>query len=139
MACKGYNGNKIESNKSDIIIDAKHNFPSMISSKVNGDYYTLCISYNRDVYSFGKSIMGGHGHETPEIIDIPRKIFNLRNIKMIDCGDFHSICLDYDGKVFTFGCNDRGQLGIGKSPDGICYISIPQRVNVPISKQVCCR
>ena len=98
--------------------------------------FTLCISNNGDVYSLGTSINGNYGHSERDI-HIPKKINNLKNIKMISSNTSSSICLDYSGNVFTFGSNRFGQLGINKGFDELINSYIPQKVILPPCKQVC--
>jgi len=57
---------------------------------------------------------------------------------LLFCQTFHSVCIDYDGNVFSFGRNNYGQLGIGVGEDKLAFTHIPQKVNVPACKQVCC-
>ena len=97
--------------------------------------FTLCISNNGDVYSLGTSINGNYGHSERDI-HIPKKINNLKNIKMFSSNAFCSICLDYNGNVFTFGSNLYGQLGINKSYSELGHTYIPQKVILPPCKQV---
>ena len=134
--CEG--NNKIESSHLEFNRNAKHTFYSMIFAEIYDNCYVLCMSDNGDVYSFGKYIYGSHGHEMRTTIDIPNKINNLTNIKMIDCRKYNSICLDYDGNVFTFGSNYEGQLGIGKNYCELNNAYIPQKIKVPPCKQVYC-
>ena len=99
--------------------------------------YTLCTSGNGEVYSFGKNSKRAHGHKEEHVFS-PTKIPSLRNIKSIDCGCFHTVCLDNDGIAFTFGCNGYGELGVGKEVRELEYTYIPQKLNLPLIKQVSC-
>ena len=83
-----------------------------LSTIVCGDFYTLCINNECNVFSFGFSGNGAHGFKEVKVIP-PTLIPSLRNIKSIACGDKHSVCLDYEGNVFTFGSNRYGQFGTG--------------------------
>ena len=109
---------------------------SIISVSLFIEGITLCISNDGNVYSLGRSTWGSHGHSENDI-DMPKKINNLKNIKMISSNVFCSICLDYDGNVFTFGSNKEGQLGINKTFEELKYTHIPQKVILPPCKQVC--
>ena len=113
-------------------------FHSVVVSRNDGYQFAMYISDNGDVYSFGKTKSGEHGHSEIRI-DIPKKINELKNIKMIDCGSDHSVCLDYNGDVFTFGSNYYKQLGLNKNANELHHTHIPQKVNVPPCKQVCCQ
>ena len=99
---------------------------------------TLCISTEGDVYSFGGSTYGAHGHKEEKVLS-PTRITSLTNILAISCGPTHSLCLDYAGNVFSFGSNSNGELGIGKPSETFSHTCEPQHVNVPSSiKQVSC-
>jgi len=99
--------------------------------------YSVCISNDYNVYSFGFSECGSHGHEEKQI-DLPTQINNLSNIVMISCGAYHTLCLNNDGNVFSFGYNNDGQLGTGKDYDELQQTFIPQKINLPACKQVSC-
>ena len=72
-----------------------------------GSLYTLSLSNNGDVYSFGNASYSQHGQDE-ETVFPPKVIPTLNNIKSIFVGVYHSACLDYDGNVFTFGRNNYG-------------------------------
>ena len=97
--------------------------------------FSISISVNGDVYSFGKSTCGAHGH-SEQLIMTPTKIRSLVNIKALDCGSYHTLCLDFEGNVFGFGKNDFGQLGIGEQSDS--FFIVPQKIDLPVIKQVSC-
>ena len=99
------------------------------------DNITFCISNDANVFSFGYSEDGSHGHEE-KLVYPPKMIPSLTNITSVVTGEFHSACLDYDGNIYTFGDNECGQLGIGK--DTSYQTCIPQKVNLPPCKQVSC-
>ena len=98
--------------------------------------FTICISDNGNVYSVGYSDKA-HGHAELNV-RVPKKIYNLENIKMIDCSSIHSICLNYNGDVFTFGSNVNGELGIRQSYRESPFTHIPQKINIPPCIQVGC-
>ena len=122
------------------------------STIVCGYTYTLSISNEGTVYSFGMDSNGGHGHKESFVFP-PREVSNLNNIQSIDCSDTHTVCLDFEGNVFTFGDNSLGELGIdeedgrfsfarklfnyAKSFAGT-YEYIPQKVFLPTINQVSC-
>ena len=136
-------GSKIEDRESVHSNDNKYdNFminnrnSSIISVNSITEGFTLCISNDEDVYSFGRSYDGSHGH-SEEYIRVPKKINHLKNIKMISSNISCSIYLDYNGNVFTFGSNRYGQLGINKRFEELERAYIPQKVILPPCKQVC--
>ena len=100
-----------------------------------GNTFTICISTDKKVYSFGMNGKGAHGHEN-EVVFPPKMIPSLKNIESVDCGANHTVCLDCDGNVFTFGRNNFGQLGIGDESVSITHI--PQKVTLPPIKQIAC-
>ena len=107
-----------------------------VPSIVCGHTYTLCLSVDKNIVSFGKSNRCGHGHEEEEVFP-PKIIPSLKNIKSIATGS-HCICLDDNGNVFSFGCNHFGQLGVGYNNEELEYTHIPQKVNLPPCKEVSC-
>ena len=94
---------------------------------------TFCIFDDRLVYIFGK-ISNNDSNNT----HIPRLIKGLYDIKRIDCGYGHVLCLDFNGSVFSFGKNDYGQLGLGKNNNGLKETYIPQKIDIPLCKQIAC-
>ena len=103
-------------------------------SSWTGYGYTICISHNREVYSFGKHRKCAHGHKGHVLT--PTKIPSLKNITSISCGDHHTVCLDIEGNIFTFGGNMYGQLGIGIDKEELEYTHIPQKVDISPIKQI---
>ena len=107
---------------------------SMVCSDFVGNRFSLCISNEGTVFSFGSHTCNGHGHDEERIFT-PKVIPSLKNIKSICCGFNHTICLDYDGLVFTFGGNDAGQLGLGMEH---AIVKEPQNVILPLIHQISC-
>ena len=105
----------------------------VLSSVVCSTKQTQFISNDGDIYLFG-----GYGpSDKEEDIDIPKKL-EICFIISIACASRHTVCLDKYGNVFTFGSVDSGQLGIAKEPVSFDYTLKPQKVNVPLCKQVSC-
>ena len=100
-----------------------------------GNTFTICISEDKNVYSFGMSDKGAHGHEN-ELVFPPKMIPSLKNIESVVYGANHTVCLDNEGTVFTFGCNNSGQLGIGD--ESVSFTHIPQKLTLPPIKQIAC-
>lgn len=77
--------------------------------------FTLALTKDGKVYSFGKNESGqlGLGHneheQTPTLIETFKGI----KIKRISCGINHAGVVTEDGDVWLWGCNDFGQLGTG--------------------------
>ena len=97
--------------------------------------FTICISEEGKVFSFGKHTQGAHGHQELQVSH-PTMISSICNVKFIACGVQHTVCLDINGSVFTFGKNNYGQLGIGM--DSLSDTFHPQKVNLPPVKQISC-
>ena len=121
-----------------------------ISSIVCIGSVTYCISISGDVYSFGRSMDGLHGHKFVNIF-FPTKIQLLKNIQSIVSGGYHVVCLDTQGIVFTFGKISNGLLGtrvnkinrLKKALNPIpntkdLYNIKPKKVNLPPIKQISC-
>ena len=113
-----------------------------------GGNVTICISGDGNLFSFGYSKYGALGHDE-EFVSSPRMIPTLHKIKSISIGEQHRIsghysggehvaCLDYNGNLYTFGNNHHGQLGIGAPEEVLAHTHVPQKVNLPPCKHVCC-
>lgn len=97
-----------------------------------GDEFTMCLSQNGDIYSFGYNFDGqlgrgnihtfGYNRKRPENRKtykskdtLPSKIPTLKNVEYIQCGRNHTFCKIQDGEIYSWGDNEYGQLGIGNS------------------------
>jgi alpha-tubulin suppressor-like RCC1 family protein len=82
-----------------------------------GDYYSLILSSQGQVYSFGYNDCGQLGLGDRENRDIPTLIsLGSRNndpIVAISAGCHHSLILTSRGQVYSFGRGEYGQLGTG--------------------------
>ena len=96
---------------------------------------TFCISDDHLVYGFGNIDNYISNNDNTHI---PRLIKGLCDIKMIDCGFEHILCLDFHGSVFSFGGNEYEQLGVGKNRNELIETSIPQKIDIPLCKQIAC-
>ena len=93
-----------------------------------GSYFTVCLSDNGDVYSFGKNSNGelGLGHCNTE--SFPKQILNIPKIGFVSCGFEFTMCIDMEGNLWSFGANSYGQLGIGNTTKQ----NTPQQIkNIP--------
>ena len=113
---------------------AYRTLPSIICRDNQEAAFTICISDNGEVYSFGYHSKGGLGHSEEKVFP-PKCIPSLRNIRFISCGDLHTVSVDNDGNLFTFGSNIYGQLGINST---FQYTEEPQKVTIPPIKQISC-
>ncbi|EGR32173.1 regulator of chromosome condensation, putative [Ichthyophthirius multifiliis] len=81
-----------------------------------GGQFTVVLTENGEVYSFGNSMKGQLGYQSEETGNFqPKKIPDLQNIINIDCGQQFSAAVSSSGKVYTWGNNDHGQLGNNQS------------------------
>lgn len=66
-----------------------------------GDYHTICVLENGEVYSWGGSLHGKLGQKT----EIPAKISSLEGIRIVQvkCGECHSVALSDQGEVYSWG------------------------------------
>ena len=110
---------------------------SRVLPTIISDTYTVSISKEGNVYSFGNDSYGGHGHEE-ENVSIPTIIPCLENICSVSFGLHHTICLSIEGCVFSFGSNDCGQLGLGKDGEALLFTCEPEIVDLPPITQISC-
>ena len=82
-------------------------------SCTTGSDFTLCLSDEGIVYSFGGNYHGQLGRLSNNRRDSVPKVINIPKIKQVSCGISFSACLDEEGFLWTFGSNFYGQLGTG--------------------------
>ena len=103
-------------------------FPESKDSPVRqvscGDYHTLALFQNGEVWSWGGTLHKKLGNRSSQ--PGPLKGFEKVVINKISCGDFHSVALSDKGFLFTWGGGgahfNKGQLGHG----GLDDISTPR-------------
>ena len=87
-----------------------------------GSYFSMLLTSNGEVHTFGKNDVGQLGDGTnvnrysPVMIQYNGTVNGTMNgtlITQISCGNSHSLILSADGRAFSFGLNNYGQLGIG--------------------------
>lgn len=88
---------------------------SVLFSKVScGLSFTLALSLNGDVYSWGRNVYGQLGLGNTNDISVPTLISsNGSNVVDIACGNNHAIVLKSNGTLWGCGLNNVGQLGTG--------------------------
>ncbi len=103
------------------IIQPNNNFrdkPTLIRTLKNvvltsaGNEYSLALTADGRVYSFGNNYRGQLGLDDYVDRDIPTLIPGLKNVISISTGFSHSLALTEDGYVYSFGNDDHNQLGI---------------------------
>ena len=104
---------KTEKNLKRTFTPQKVNLPR-ISQISCGKSFTLCVSEDQVLYSFGDNSFGQLGlgtnqkqYNEPQIID------TFIGIEFIQCGSYHSICKMENNDIYAWGCNSNGQIGIG--------------------------
>ena len=77
-----------------------------------GNYFTICVSTEGEVYSFGNGRNGKLGLGNLQKYCSPQKIEILKNVNFVKCGSDFSICITDEDEMFCWGNNSQGQLGI---------------------------
>ena len=80
-----------------------------------GDNFSLCVSEEGNVYSFGSNNIGQLGLNGTENRNFPHKIESLDNIEFVECGNSFTICKTLNNEVYSWGYNHYGQLSCSKS------------------------
>ena len=86
---------------------------------------SLFLDRSGRVWSCGDNQHGQLGLEDDTTTTIlPKKIRNIKNIKLISSGSYHSLFLDVSGLVWACGNNKYGQLGLGDTRNR----ALPQKI-----------
>ena len=100
-----------------------------------GREFTITVSNDGFVHSFGRNKEGALGLGHNNDVSLPTPIPNLPKINMISCGAHFTVCVDYEGFIWTFGKNDYGQLGTGNTTN----FNVPQKIlDIPPVVSVSC-
>jgi len=79
-----------------------------------GSSFTICLSNNGSIFTWGCNRYGqlGHGKNLPVQI-IPRHVTTLfgKPVIKVACGKHHTVCLTENGECYSFGGGMCGQLG----------------------------
>lgn len=99
-----------------------------------GDYHTLAVDVNGQVWSWGLNAYGQLGRSTgsgTESSYIPDTVLNAVDIVAVAAGSGHSISLKRNGTVLGWGRNTKGQLGNGETTDvNILPREVPGLTNI---------
>ena len=95
-------------------IPQKVNFP-VITQVACGTGFTVCLSADGEVFTFGDNRNGQLGHGNKVVCGLPAKIESLSNIEFVSCGGFHTICKSFENDIYVWGYNGAGQLGTGNT------------------------
>ena len=91
----------------------KVNLPSGIIQICCGDNFSLCLSEERKVYSFGNNNYGQLGLRRNIVKTYsPQLIETLKDVEFIECGHLFVFCKTLDNQIYCWGCNDKQQLGL---------------------------
>lgn len=87
----------------------------------------LCLTSEKNVYSWGAGENGTLGHDNFHGLNKPQLIKELKNdeIIFIAAGDFSSAAINVHGHLYTWGRGKYGILGHGSEEN----INSPRRVN----------
>ena len=81
----------------------KVNLPPCIEISC-GDNHTVCLTENREVYSFGYNSKGQLGVGNNEVNPkVPQKIESLKDVEFIECGELHVFCKTRNNEVYCWG------------------------------------
>ena len=79
-----------------------------------GRSYSLCLTNDGHIYSFGRNQKGQLGLGNYDYRNNPTLISEIpNNIVQISAGDKYSLCLTNAGEIYAWGKNMGGQLGLG--------------------------
>ena len=92
---------------------------------VSGSHYTITLSNDGTVHSFGRNYNGELGLRHNKNVSVPSPIPNLPKINAISCGGYFTFCVDHRGFIWSFGENDYGQLGTGNTTN---FNNVPQKI-----------
>ena len=81
-----------------------------------GSAFTICLSENGELYSFGRNDLGqlGLGGDEP-CYTSPQKLESLKHVEFVECGGNHVFCKTLNDKIFCWGNNKNTQLGLGNT------------------------
>lgn len=105
-----------------------------ISKAICGCGFTICLSEDGRVYSWGHGRWGNLGHPIfvtwTEIFLIPKLVDRLRDVKIVDiaCGYVHTLFLDEEGILWGCGPGVNGRLGVGEGASRGEY-AIPMQIS----------
>lgn len=80
-----------------------------------GHSYSLAITVDGDVYSWGSGYLSQLGHGSEEVSLLPKKVeaFSGQRAVAVSAGDYHSLAITAGGDVYSWGKGNAGQLGHG--------------------------
>ena len=92
----------------------KIDLPSPCKQVSCGEYFSLCLTEDGLVYSFGCNGDGQLGiGNNEENYNSPQLISSLKDVEFIACGGYHIFCKTLNNEIYCWGFNYHGQLGLG--------------------------
>lgn len=104
--------------------------PGEVIQIAAGERFSLILTKDGAVYSFGSGQYGALGLGDTFSRDRPARINGLPPIKAIAAGNGHSLALSQSGTVYAFGEGGYGQLGSGNNNHSNVPVQIPGLFNV---------
>ena len=77
-----------------------------------GNEFTICLTEDGLVYSFGYNFYGQLGLGNDEIYNSPQLISSLKDVEFIECGSFFTFCKTFNNEIYCWGYNDYAPLGL---------------------------
>ena len=99
-------------------------YPNAIMAACCGEFYTITLSKDGTLRSFGHNHYGQLGLGRNKDVSLPTPIPNLPKISMVSCGPRFTVCVDCEGFMWSFGANNSGQLGTGNTT----IFNVPQKI-----------
>ncbi|GBG28374.1 RCC1 and BTB domain-containing protein 1 [Hondaea fermentalgiana] len=102
---------------------------SVVVSVVCGSRYTVALSKEGNVYSWGRGDDNQLGlSKGGALATVPRLVQTLESVRIVSIAarGAHTLALSAEGRVYAWGRNDEGQLGLGhrdpcKTPTEISF------------------
>jgi alpha-tubulin suppressor-like RCC1 family protein len=105
-----------------------------------GEYFSLCLSTDGQLYSFGQNSFGqlGLGQITQQLkVNVPMHVnFGNKLIQDIFAGEDHSACITSEGEGYIWGYGVDGRLGNRNKTN----VNIPSKIQIKdqIIKKISC-
>ena len=88
----------------------------------SGDFHTLAIKSNGDLWGFGTNRAGQLGNGTSQSDSFV--YLNISSVVAVSCGYNHSVILKSNGEVWGAGTNGNGELGTATGTSSFVYLNI---------------
>lgn len=100
---------------------------SNVASISMGNYHSVLITNNKELYAFGCNSLGRLGAGTTTRINGLYKV-PLENVISACTGNAHSAAITEDGSLYMWGRNNYGQLGNGTTTNS----KVPIKIELPL-------